>query len=97
MNRILFVAIAAAVLFRWSGSWRRIVGVTLIAALTAGLIFPPPVYAQFGLLGGIQNISDCAVPRLDAVDLCCAGKQCDTADSGCTRRYSSESPNERLP
>ena len=56
MSRILFVAIFATVLFRWARNWRRVVGVTLIATLTAGMVFPPPVYAQFGLLGGIQNI-----------------------------------------
>ena len=56
MRRVLFVAIIATVLFRWGGSWRRVVGVTLIATVTAGMIFPPPAYAQFGLLGGIQNI-----------------------------------------
>jgi hypothetical protein len=56
MSRVLFLAVFATVLFGWARSWRRIVGVTLIAALTAGVAFPPPVYAQFGLLGGIQNI-----------------------------------------
>jgi hypothetical protein len=30
--------------------------VTLIGAITFGMIFPPPAYAQCGLLGGIQNI-----------------------------------------
>jgi hypothetical protein len=30
--------------------------VTLIGALAVGLVFPPPAYAQLGLLGGIQNI-----------------------------------------
>jgi hypothetical protein len=56
MSRILFVVVVATVLVRSAGSWRRVVGVTLIAALTAGMVFPPPVYAQFGLLGGSQNI-----------------------------------------
>src|SRR5438132_6557499 len=56
MSRVLFIAIFVTVLLRWAGSWRRVVGVTLIATLTAGVIFPTPAYAQFGLLGGIQNI-----------------------------------------
>jgi hypothetical protein len=56
MSRIVFVAIVAAILFRCAGSWRRVVGVTLIATLSVGIVFPPPAYAQFGLLGGIQNI-----------------------------------------
>ncbi|HEY2973620.1 MAG TPA: hypothetical protein VGJ48_13995 [Pyrinomonadaceae bacterium] len=56
MSRILFVIIFSAILFRWAQSWRRVVGVTLIATVTAGMLFPAPVYAQFGLLGGIQNI-----------------------------------------
>jgi hypothetical protein len=30
--------------------------VILIATVTAGMVFPPPTYAQFGLLGGIRNI-----------------------------------------
>jgi hypothetical protein len=56
MNRVIFIAIFATVLFRWARSWRRVVGVTLIATLTAGMVFPPPVYAQFGIIGAIQNI-----------------------------------------
>src|SRR5262245_20373322 len=56
MSRILFVTIFAVTLFRWAGTWRRVVGVTLIGAIVVGMVFPPPAYAQFGLLGGIQNI-----------------------------------------
>ena len=56
MNRAIFIAIFATVLFRWARNWRRVVGVTLIATLTAGMVFPPPVYAQFGIIGAIQNI-----------------------------------------
>ncbi len=56
MIRVLFVAMFAAILFRWAKNWRRVVGVTLIAAVSVGMVFPPPAYAQFGLLGGIQNI-----------------------------------------
>jgi hypothetical protein len=56
VSRVLFIATFVTVLLRWAGSWRRVVGVTLIATLTAGVIFPTPAYAQFGLLGGIQNI-----------------------------------------
>ncbi|HYR44878.1 MAG TPA: hypothetical protein VER98_17735 [Terriglobia bacterium] len=56
MSRVIFVAIFVMVLFRWARSWRRVVGVTLIATLMAGMVFPPPVYAQFGIIGAIQNI-----------------------------------------
>ena len=56
MSRILLVTVFALVLFHWAGTWRRIVGLTLIGAITVGMVFPPPAYAQFGLLGGIQNI-----------------------------------------
>jgi hypothetical protein len=55
MNRNVFLAIIGPV-SRWANGWRRIVGIALVAALTVGMLFPPPVYAQFGLLGGIQNI-----------------------------------------
>lgn len=56
MSRILFVVIFAGILLRSAGTWRRVVTVTLIAGLAVGLVFPPPAYAQLGLLGGIQNI-----------------------------------------
>src|SRR5437016_1696574 len=56
MSRILFVVIIIGLTFRWASSWRRIIGVALIATLTVSMAFPPPAYAQFGLLGGIQNI-----------------------------------------
>jgi hypothetical protein len=56
MSRFIFVAMFAAILFGWARNWRRVVGVTLIATLLAGMVFPPPVYTQFGILGGIQNI-----------------------------------------
>jgi len=56
MIRVLFVTMFAAILFRWAKNWRRVVGLTLIATVSVGMVFPPPVYAQFGLLGGIQNI-----------------------------------------
>jgi hypothetical protein len=56
MSRILFVVIIISLAFRWASNWRRIIGVALIATLTVCMVFPPPAYAQFGLLGGIQNI-----------------------------------------
>ena len=56
MSRILFVTIFACILFRWARNSRRVVAVTLIATVTAGMVFPPPAYAQFGLFGAIQNI-----------------------------------------
>ena len=56
MSRILFAAICGWILFRYTKRWRRIVGVVLVGTVTLGLVFPPPAYAQFGLLGSIQNI-----------------------------------------
>jgi hypothetical protein len=56
MNRILLVATFAIFVFRWAGTWRRVVGVTLIGAITVGMVFPPPAQAQFGVIGGILNL-----------------------------------------
>jgi hypothetical protein len=53
MSRILVVVGLA---FRWANSWRRIVTIALIITLSVSMVFPPTAYAQFGLLGGIQNI-----------------------------------------
>jgi hypothetical protein len=36
--------------------WRPVVALILMAALAVGVIFPTPAHAQFGLLGGIENI-----------------------------------------
>jgi hypothetical protein len=56
MSRVIHVGIFATILFRWVRSWRRVVGVTLIATLTASMVFPPPAYAQFGIFAAIQNV-----------------------------------------
>src|SRR5215475_5168343 len=56
MSRILFVMFFDGILFRCAQTWRRVVGVTLIAAIGAGMVFPAPAYAQFGFIGGILNI-----------------------------------------
>src|SRR2546430_12489139 len=56
MSRILFAAICGWILFRYTKRWQRIVGVVLVGTVTLGLVFPPPAYAEFGLLGSIQNI-----------------------------------------
>jgi len=58
MTRILFLVIFTIIIFWWATNWRRVVAVTLAAAMASSLIFPPPVFAQFGfgLIGGIQNI-----------------------------------------
>ncbi len=53
MNRIHSICYAVC---RQAYSCRSVVGAILIAVLVAGLILPTPVYGQFGLLGGIQNI-----------------------------------------
>jgi hypothetical protein len=56
MSRLLFVTIFAITVFRWAGTWRRVVGVTLICAITVGMVFPPAAHAQFGVIGGILNL-----------------------------------------
>jgi hypothetical protein len=53
MSRLLVVVGLA---FRWANSWRRIVTIALIVTVSVSMVFPPTAYAQFGLLGGIQNI-----------------------------------------
>jgi hypothetical protein len=55
MSRNVFITIISTT-FRWASCWRRIVGAALIATVTISMAFPPPVYGQFGLLGGIQDI-----------------------------------------
>ena len=56
MSRILFAAICGWILFRYTNRWQRIVGIVLVGTVTVCLVLPPPAYAQFGLLGSIQNI-----------------------------------------
>src|SRR2546422_87694 len=48
------------VFFRWARSWRRLVGVTLIATLTVGMIFPAPA----GLEAIIRNRQTNDFPNL---------------------------------
>jgi len=54
MNRVQLICSAA--ICRDAYSWRRVAGAILVAVLVAGVIFPAPVYGQFGLLGSIQNV-----------------------------------------
>ena len=56
MSRILFAVICGWILLRYTKHWRRIVGVALVGTVTLGLVFPPPAYAQFGLLESIRSI-----------------------------------------
>src|SRR5262249_3395419 len=56
MSRVLFFAIFTMVMFRWAAGWRRIVAVTLLGTISLSVIFPPAVSAQFGIIGGIENI-----------------------------------------
>lgn len=56
MSRILFAAICGWILFRYTHRWQRILIVVLVGTVTLGLVFPPPAYGQFGLIGSIQNI-----------------------------------------
>jgi hypothetical protein len=57
MTQILLASVFMIGLgFGWKTHRRRILTMLLIAILTVSMMFPPPTYAQFGLLGGIQNI-----------------------------------------
>jgi hypothetical protein len=56
MMRVLFLIVFTFTVFRWAKTWRRVVALTLVAGIASALLFPPPVSAQFGLIGGIQNI-----------------------------------------
>jgi hypothetical protein len=42
--------------FGWESRRQRMLAVLLLAMLMVSIIFPAPAYAQFGLLGGIENI-----------------------------------------
>jgi hypothetical protein len=57
MSRFLLASVFTVGLwFGWKAPRRRIVAMLLIAMLVVSMMFPAPSYAQFGLLGGIQNI-----------------------------------------
>src|SRR4030095_11663084 len=56
MIRWVFFAILALALFRWGTNWRRCVSITLIGAITVTMVFPAPVFAQFGVIGAIRNV-----------------------------------------
>ena len=56
MMRLLFFTMLTVALFRWGTNWRRCVGLTLIGAITVTIVFPAPVFAQFGVLGAIRNV-----------------------------------------
>jgi hypothetical protein len=58
MIRWVVFAVLALTLFRWGTNWRRVVGVTLIGAITVTMVFPAPVFAQFGVIGAIRNVLD---------------------------------------
>jgi hypothetical protein len=42
--------------FGWESRRQRMLAVLLLVMLMVSIIFPAPAYAQFGLLGGIENI-----------------------------------------
>jgi hypothetical protein len=52
----LFFVVIGLLLFAWARKSRRIACLVLIGVLTVTLMFPSPTYAQFGLIGGIQNL-----------------------------------------
>src|SRR6188508_838245 len=56
MMRLLFFAMLTVALFRWGTNWRRCVSLTLIGAITVTMVFPAPVFAQFGVIGAIRNV-----------------------------------------
>jgi hypothetical protein len=51
-----FFLIAGLLLLAWVKESRRFVCFILVGVLAATLIFPTPSFAQFGFLGGIQNL-----------------------------------------
>jgi hypothetical protein len=52
----LTIVLPALLVVAWVKESRRVLGVTLIGVLLVTFIFPASAYAQFGLLGGIQNL-----------------------------------------
>jgi hypothetical protein len=57
MTQILLASVfVIAMGFGWRTHRRFVLTGVLIAVLVVAIMFPPPTYAQFGLLGGIQNI-----------------------------------------
>ena len=72
MTRWVVFAVLALTLFRWGTNWRRVVGLTLVGAITVTLVFPAPVFAQFGVIGAIRNvlniINGAIRAALDAID-----------------------------
>src|SRR5437870_1839442 len=50
------LVILGLLLFAWARESRRMVCLIFIGVVTMTLIFPSPSYAQFGLIGGIQNV-----------------------------------------
>src|SRR5262245_45041715 len=56
MSRILSVANLTRLFFSLMKSWRHTVAAVLIVTLIVSVVIPLPAYAQFGVLGSIQNI-----------------------------------------
>src|SRR5437773_1287876 len=56
MSQGVFFMICSILVLRYANNWRGMIAVTMVATISAAIVFPPPAFAQFGLLGGIQNI-----------------------------------------
>ena len=56
MSQGVFFMICGILVLRYANNWRGMIAVTMVATISAAIVFPPPAFAQFGLLGGIQNI-----------------------------------------
>jgi len=56
MSQGVFFMICSILVLRYANNWRGMIAVTMVATISAAIVFPPPAFAQFGLLGSIQNI-----------------------------------------
>src|SRR2546428_6993290 len=56
MSQGVFFMICGILVLRYANNWRGMIAVTMVATISAAIVFPPPAFAQFGLLGSIQSI-----------------------------------------
>jgi hypothetical protein len=56
MMCLAFVLMIPLAVLAWTGRWRRAVSILLLGVFAMTMLFPAPIYAQFGLIGGIQNV-----------------------------------------
>jgi hypothetical protein len=56
MMCLMLVLIFPLAVLAWTRRWRRAISVLLLGVFAMTMLFPAPIYAQFGLIGGIQNV-----------------------------------------